>query len=517
MAAVVVFSAAFWAAGLRASVVVDTTRYHYLDDDQMISMRYARNLAEGYGPVWNRSGERVEGYTNFGWMAVMAAVHGLGAPDRMAAFWVRAIGWALGIVVLLFAWRLLHVMEVASGVAAAAIVGLAMSYDLLFWAVNGFETTLLTAVFIGGIVSAVDDGSRGRLTTRTCLLAGLLPIVRADAFDLTAAVVVTAVWLGARRGWWAVALALLPALGYEVFRVTYYGEWLPNTYYLKVAGRLGLFRQALGNLKAFAATYTVFVLFAAASAIAPVDRRVRVLAVITVFGMARVLLVGPDMFPGFRFLAPYLPVLLVSAAAVITRLAASAPALQWTMATTLLLASVFSGGVAAAFGGRDLISSNGVPHVNTVTGVLLQRHARHESTVAVAAAGCIGYFSRLEAIDLLGKNDRHVARVAPATRSGTGHNRFDIDWSLRSRPDFVATFASHSLAAKAGIILPLIGSSPALDYGTALLLNPTFRSEYAAYPVPVPFLLDHNALFVHAASSERLRLGAWRTPWIARP
>jgi hypothetical protein len=34
-----------------------------LFDDAMVSMRYAENVVQGHGPVWN-PGERVEGYTN---------------------------------------------------------------------------------------------------------------------------------------------------------------------------------------------------------------------------------------------------------------------------------------------------------------------------------------------------------------------------------------------------------------------------------------------------------------------
>ncbi len=37
----------------QASIVIDHQRYYYLDDDQMISMRYARNLVDGMGLVWN--------------------------------------------------------------------------------------------------------------------------------------------------------------------------------------------------------------------------------------------------------------------------------------------------------------------------------------------------------------------------------------------------------------------------------------------------------------------------------
>ena len=59
---IVIATALFWGASRHASVLIDGVRYHFLDDDQMISMRYARNLALGEGLVWNRN-ERVEGYT----------------------------------------------------------------------------------------------------------------------------------------------------------------------------------------------------------------------------------------------------------------------------------------------------------------------------------------------------------------------------------------------------------------------------------------------------------------------
>ena len=94
--AFVLLSLLFWGAAARMHVTVDGVRYHYLDDDQMISMRYARNLADGLGPVWN-AGERVEGYTNFGWVLVMAAVHAAGAGDATAALWLQVINVAAGV------------------------------------------------------------------------------------------------------------------------------------------------------------------------------------------------------------------------------------------------------------------------------------------------------------------------------------------------------------------------------------------------------------------------------------
>lgn len=48
----------------QTSFIVNGDRYFVLFDDAMISMRYARNFAEGNGLVWNPGETPVEGYTN---------------------------------------------------------------------------------------------------------------------------------------------------------------------------------------------------------------------------------------------------------------------------------------------------------------------------------------------------------------------------------------------------------------------------------------------------------------------
>src|SRR5579871_3918816 len=58
-----------------SSAVVGGVRYFFLLDDEMISMRYAANLAHGYGLVWNPHGAHVEGFTNPLWVFVMAFFH----------------------------------------------------------------------------------------------------------------------------------------------------------------------------------------------------------------------------------------------------------------------------------------------------------------------------------------------------------------------------------------------------------------------------------------------------------
>ena len=516
--ALVTTSLLFWAASSRMTVLIDGVRYHYLDDDQMISMRYARNLAEGLGPVWN-AGERVEGYTNFGWMLVMAAVHLAGPADATASLWVRIASWLAACAVLALTWRILSLLDVRGSPAAAAILALALATDFLFWAVNGFETTLLTAVFLWAVARALEETGRGQARATTFLLAGLLPVIRADALDLTAGVVLVMLGLGPRSARSRAALAMLPLACHEAFRFSYYGDWLPNTYYLKVAGRAGLAWAGAGSVKGFLATYAAAAIIAAGGLfMRGADRRMRLLACLPLAGFGRVLFTGPDIFSGNRFLAPYLPLLLVLAAASAIALAADRAPVRRTLAVLLLVVTVTTAGVDGRSRFRELPSENGLPGINTVTGVLIARHTRPDASLAVMAAGAIGYFSRRTAFDVLGKTDRYVARLPPHPLGPTGHNRFDIEYSLGRRPDLVAIFADGDYPSRA----ERAARQPDYEkrregWGGALVLSRTFVDRYRASPVPIPFLLARNALFVRSDSPEMDRLASWREPQVALP
>lgn len=515
--ALVLLSLLFWGAAARMHVTVDGVRYHFLDDDQMISMRYARNLADGLGPVWN-AGERVEGYTNFGWMLVMAAVHAGGAGDATAALWVQTINWLLACATVLFAGRLLVALG-GGRLAWAVLVPLALATDLLFWAVNGFETTLLTALFLWCMLRVLRDTGRGvPVPWSTFVLAGLLPAVRADALDLTAGVILAALALDGRRSRVRWLGAVVPILAHEAFRVSYYGDWLPNTFYLKVSGRSALWLGGLGYVKGFAAAYVAALILAFAAGLWGRSRALRVLAVLPLAGVARVLYTGPDIFDFHRFLAPYVPLVLVVAGTGIEEIAAGAAEARRTMAVLLAFATIAWSGVEGRTRFAALRSVNGDPSTTTVAGVLIARHTLPQASVAVLAAGAIGYFSRRPAIDLLGKSDRHVARLPVHPKNPTGHNRFDFEWSLARRPDIVSIFSSHAHVARAAAE----ATRPSYDreregWGSTLVLSRSFTEWYRDQPVPLPYLLERCALYVRADSPEAARLSGWREPRVEWP
>jgi arabinofuranosyltransferase len=69
----------------------------FIEDDTLISLRYAERLLDGKGLTWN-DGERVEGYSNLAWVLACAVLGALGADlilaARILAFscWVATFG-----------------------------------------------------------------------------------------------------------------------------------------------------------------------------------------------------------------------------------------------------------------------------------------------------------------------------------------------------------------------------------------------------------------------------------------
>src|SRR5258708_6559238 len=79
----------------RTAFIVNRELYFTLFDDAMISMRYARNLADGHGLIWNAGQAPVEGYTNFLWTLWMALLHLFGAPESKISLLVMLSGAAI--------------------------------------------------------------------------------------------------------------------------------------------------------------------------------------------------------------------------------------------------------------------------------------------------------------------------------------------------------------------------------------------------------------------------------------
>jgi hypothetical protein len=255
-----------------AAVIVGLSTAAFLSwtcDDAFISYRYARNLVEGHGLVFN-VGERVEGYTNLLW-TLWIAVGFVFHVDPETWSSVSSLLADASTLTLLFAFhlQLRGRLRVSPWTLPVACLVAALHPDFQVFATSGLETAAFTAVtFLGySLVATGIVGPRAR-PIAAGVAFGLASMLRPDG-TIFAGIAGAALFLQRpRRLRDAILFSGIVAAFYgstTAFRLAYYGDWFPNTYYAKSAD-LAFHRQGLTYLLAYLHKY--WVLFAGTVAVA---------------------------------------------------------------------------------------------------------------------------------------------------------------------------------------------------------------------------------------------------------
>jgi hypothetical protein len=435
----------------RTSFVAGELRVFCLWDDAMISMRYAQHLAEGRGLLWNPGEEPVQGMSNLGLTLLMAGLHRLPLDPLRLSLPLQLLNLAGLVFVLLRLARVARELWHDDWIAGVTAVSLALCAPLAVWGLQGADTTAVAVwltLAVGWLARAGPVWPRGLFAF---VAAGV--VLRLDcAIFAPCFLAASLLYPGpARRralagaAWLAGALAAVLGFG-----ALYYGDPLPNTFYLKATG--APLRLVLGSgwaqLVAWAGLLPALFLGAIA---APRGRHrppILVCAGLVVTALLYHLWVGGDwLVPyGSRFVTPVLPFLLLLCAAGCRALFAMwlpagvlgrAPVAAGLGALALLPAFLTNPEVAAnewlVPGAPTMLREVNARHVHIA--LYLREHAEPGTTVAAHWAGVVPYFSRLPTVDVLGKSDRHIARLA-VDRFAPGHSKWDWDYVLgERRPD----------------------------------------------------------------------------------
>ena len=215
----------------------------FLTDDAFISFRYVRNLLEGHGLVFNR-GERVEGYSNFLWVLELALLWGVfGLRPEHAAPWL-SVAFTAGTIAAMLWWvARLPALQHRVLVQWMALGLVCSSATFAVWTSGwGLETRQFTFFIVVAVVglSLYRESRPALLVVSLSLAAAALtrpegPLFAACCFAWYA--VQRRVDTGRWGDWRAAACLAIPFVvlvaGHYLFRYSYYGEWLPNTYYAK--------------------------------------------------------------------------------------------------------------------------------------------------------------------------------------------------------------------------------------------------------------------------------------------
>jgi len=437
-----------------ALLVAHAAVFDFVCDDAFISFRYAENLVR-HGQLVFDVGERVEGYTNFGWTMLLALVVALGGDPVL---WSRLLGVACALGVLVVVTRAVRERLAAAPLAEATALGaalwLALAPTFACWSTGGLETALFTLLATLGFAAAWRESEEPSAPARSGLWLGASALARPEGvllFALTAAHRALLL-LRARRapGRGEVAFVggfLVLVLPYELWRIRYYGWLFPNTFYVKEGGP-ALWAPGMRELGRFVLDHQLWAVVPLALLCA--RPRLLGLAALWCAGLAtHVASVGGDFMELHRFLMPLLPVLALPLA-LGARRAAVALRARRVPAVALYLVLLALVGWRASVVDRvasDAIRERGVDPIDWLRrfsaqaqaiGVWLRVHEPAGTRIAVNAAGAIPYESRLETIDMLGVNDVWVAHHVPATSSRPGHGKHaPLEYAARRGADLV--------------------------------------------------------------------------------
>lgn len=457
------------------SITVEGQKYYILFDDAMISMRYAHNLAHGHGLVWN-PGERVEGFTNPLWVGFMALFHLFSIDASKISFYIQWSGALFLGATLFFVRRLVEQFTNELLPMLAAVAFTAFYSPLISWNLLGMEVSILTLI-LSAVLWLILRNGISRFSPWIYLLLAISTLVRLDM--AIPFLVILAVMFIVQKEYrrqhliWGLGLLLFSLGGQTLARYLYYGDLLPNTYYLKVTGWPFSLRIMRGLYTLIWFAYYnnwVFMLLPFTLLLFRRDWKVVLLIAVLLGQMAYSVYVGGDAWENHgganRYIAIAMPVFFVLFAVsvqVLIEKAVTSLGSAWQALNTAPLAYVLIFAMAMLhfnlllgdwryierweFNRKpDYVPGN---ERNLTIALALQRTTTPDASVAVIGAGTIPYLLPDHyAIDILGKTDPVVARGPVSASMGIpdvpfmrpGHMKWNYAYTIGElKPDVIVS------------------------------------------------------------------------------
>jgi hypothetical protein len=443
-------------------------------DDAYIFYVYARNFVEGRGLTFN--GMTVQGFTSVLWAALLAIAGLSRAPLPIIG---EVLSAASGVFALWATYRLGRRIGLDRPRALLPPLLLALTSDFAFYSAVGLEEVLFSGLVALVAATSLSSGERplARPLPMALLMAAMV-LTRPEGALLCAVFLVIVAFQdrSPRRAF--VLCGILASVVAPVFAAlrSVYGDWLPCTYYVKSDAGLANIGSGLHYFGHHGPRYAPALLLAAATGVrSALSTRFSgmahplILLGLTAVWLAYVTLVGGDNLAGGRMFLPALPLAYVAA----VRLAAAC-----RVRTVLIAALVVAAAQAASYHrnafvqGRVAAWRRNFPLLRAA-GIHLRDSFPPETLVALNTAGVIPYYSRLPTIDMLGLNNRQIARHGRRDRTKRfGHQVGDGAYVLSQRPDVI-----------------LLDGPPAVQPGDfvgdeEIWSSPEFRTAYRATDWP---------------------------------
>ena len=412
-------------------------------DDAYITYRFSEHLAQGRGLVWNVGGDRVEGFTSFLHVILLAAGTYLGRPPEWLSLRL-GIG-AVVVTLVLLVWSSVALADRLS-TGAAAVIAMYLADDATaIHSTSGLETQLFSALLAGMWLSACFWIHKPTCRTSTCfaVLVVLSALCRPEGV-LFGGVLLCGLgvlsWTRPARHEYrlrataqliaASSLVILLGGTYAAWKYSYFGYLLPNPYYVK-SDRLsfsgyryvGTFVLHL-SLHFLPVLAVVALVYGARSWLSRDQSRAAVALAVaaSAVGLVYYSTIIHEVGGAFRFCYPIL-VLLAAASAIICTPSDTSLERSVSVRTSRLLVGAVAIVALSVSQPSWRFSPSPIPDFNAyhfrIAAALSNTGLKSRATVLCDAAGVIPYLSGFSHIDRVGLTDNFLSgrtRHTPAER-----------------------------------------------------------------------------------------------------
>lgn len=436
-------------------------------DDPFITFRYGKNLALGHGLVWNPGEAPVEGYTSTLWVLLGALSVKLNIFPILTAKLLGVLSAVTGLGVIIFGLKK-HLPSLIDRASIALLF--ASSFEIVFYSVSAMENIvfMLITLLLYPLLSRDQEQKSLFAPVLAAFAAGTGCWIRPEAHAL--AVLLAGYFfleerskplLKQKRFWVFTLLTALIVVPLDLWRIFYYGDFFPNTYYAKHTGGtfLNTFFEAAKYLSERFSPYFIFALLFCLYAVRNLkDRLTCFFTVLFTVYFCYVLKVGGDdhaAFAGARLMLPVIPILMiysvravrsfvpgkVQAVFCITCMVLFFQLSELTVYFHAYKTRVNRVTTLSEISFNKILSDAGNywdylnrPEISPMSKFFIAHTPRGEA-IAIPWAGLAPYETGLKVIDLLGLNDRHIARQ-PKKQRGVDV-KFDMEYVLAQKPYFV--------------------------------------------------------------------------------
>jgi hypothetical protein len=320
------------------------------------------------------------------------------------------------------------------------------------------ETPLYTALIAGGVCLCLLERRADNMLPWSAVVLAAAAMTRPEALivvavsgvfklglligrDSRAAVVNLAVW--------GIIFAALYG-SYFLWRVTYYDEWLPNTYYAKVGSTNAILDRGIEYVQSWGLRYHVLGAVTGSLFLLLLDRiKADVIYVLglTAALLAAIAIEGGDAFPHGRFVVPLLPLLYLAGVAgyahMLKRLSLGKMQAAAVAGVALVLAGL---ALTASSQDTSIPAERANMEERQLLGRWLSEYVPEDYTIAAYAVGALGYHAEQDVLDLLGVNDVTIAHTGvPDLGKGiAGHEKYNTDYVFdEAQPELIVPADAH--------------------------------------------------------------------------